>query len=177
MNKNWYTNCRAEIERLYGNDADLFCHLLAATSPRKQVTANWRLAERIYESYKMGTLDLAGTLPAHRPNVMRAIAGEELSGRKVRAFARNLCGDMDVVCVDVWMMRWAGFKKLTDKTYTFIENLVKQMAAVYHMKPAEMQAELWCDIIRENGKTPRSYLAAIDNQMYFWENADDRVDD
>ena len=167
--RNWYSKCRTEIEKQFGDDAVLFTNILAATSPRKQVTANWRLAERIYESYKMGTLALAGTLPAHRPNVMRAIAGEELSGRKVRAFAANLCGDLSVCTIDIWMMKWAGFDKLTDKAYTFIENMVKYMAAVYHMRPAEMQAELWCDIIRENGKTPKSYLAAIDNQLYFWE--------
>ena len=168
--RNWYSKCRAEIEKRYGEDADLFCNLLAATSPRKQVTANWRLAERIYKSYKAGALDLEGTLPAHRGNIRRAIAGEELSGRKVRAFAANLCGDMDVVTVDVWIMRYFGFEKLTDAIYNFIEKLIKQMAAVYHMKPAEVQAEIWCDIIRENGRTPKSYLAAIDHQMEFdWE--------
>ena len=170
MSKNWYTKCRAEIEKQFGDDADLFCHLLAATSPRKQVTANWRLAERIYKSHKAGALDLSGTLPAHRPNVMRAIAGEELSGRKVSAFAANLCGDLDVVTVDVWVGRYFGFDKITDKVYSFIEKLIKQMAAVHHMKPAEMQAELWHDIIREHGKTPRSFLAAVDNQMLLWEN-------
>ena len=167
--KSWYAKCRTEIEKQYGDDADLFCRLLAATSPRKQVTANWRLAEKIYKSYKAGALDLAGTLPAHRPNVMRAIAGEELSGRKVRSFARNLCGDLDVVTVDIWVMRYFGFEKLTDKIYTFIENLIKQMAAVYHMRAAEMQAELWYEIIREHGRTPKSYLAAIDRQGRFWD--------
>jgi len=166
---NWYTKCRTEIEKRYGDDADLFCHLLAVTSPRKQVTANWRLAERIYKSYKAGALDLTGTLPAHRGNVMRALAGEELSGRKVRAFAANLCGDLNVVTVDVWIMRYFGFEKLTDAIYSFIEKLIKQMAAVYHMKPAEMQAELWYDIIRESGKTPKSFLCAINNQLTFWE--------
>ena len=167
--KNWYAKCRTEIEKRYGDDAVLFSNILAATSPRKQVTANWRLAERIYKSHKAGALDLAGTLPAHRPNVMRAIAGEELSGRKVKAFAANLCGDLDVVAIDVWMMKWAGFEKLTDKIYIFIEKLIKQMAAVYHMKAAEMQAEIWCQIIREHGRTPKSYLAAIDRQGRFWD--------
>jgi len=168
--KNWYTKCRAEIEKRYGNDADLFCNLLAATSPRKQVKANWRLAERIYKSYKVGNVDLSGTLPAHRNNIMHALAGEELSGRKVIAFAKNLCGNLDVVTVDIWIMRYFGFDKLTDTIYSFIENIIKQMAAVYHMRPAEMQAELWCDIIRETGRTPKLFLAAIDNQLTFWEN-------
>ena len=168
--RNWYTKCRVEIEKRYGTDAVLFSNILAATSPRKQVTANWRLAERIYKSHKAGALNLSGTLPAHRPNVMRAIAGEELSGRKVRAFAANLCGDLDVCTIDVWIMRYFGFEKLTDAIYSFIEKLIKQMAAVYHMRPAEMQACLWYDVIRENGKTPKSFLAAVDNQLTFWEN-------
>ena len=167
--KSWYDKCRVEIERIYGDDAVLFSNILAATSPRKQVTANWRLAERIYKSHKAGALDLAGTLPAHRPNVMRAIAGEELSGRKVRAFAANLCGDLSVCAIDTWMMKWAGFDKLSDKIYSFIENMVKQMAAASHMQPAEMQAEIWYQIIREHGRTPKSYLAAIDRQGRFWD--------
>ena len=46
----WYTDCRTAIILKYGDDADLFCDILAATSPRKQVKANWNLAERVFNA-------------------------------------------------------------------------------------------------------------------------------
>lgn len=172
---NWYQNARAEIVKLYGDDADLFCDLLAATSPRKSVKANWKLAVRIYRDYKRnGPAFCAepetqpGVMPCHYKNIFRALNGEELSGRKVRAFAANLRGDLNVCTIDIWIMRYFGFDKLTDKTYSFIESVIKMMAATCGAKPAELQAELWCQIILEHGRTPKSYLAAIDRQGRLW---------
>lgn len=49
---NWYSEAHDLIVREYGDDADFFAKLLAATSPRKQVKANWRLADKIYKAYK-----------------------------------------------------------------------------------------------------------------------------
>ena len=90
--RNWYADARAEIEFQYGDDADLFCDLLAATSPRKQVRANWRLAKRVYESRSFAHillteqtsdwLGLLGVMSSQVPNVIRALNGEPLSGPK-----------------------------------------------------------------------------------------------
>ena len=166
---NWYAKCTAEIKRIYGDDWKLFADLLAATSPRKSVKANWRLAVQVYDSHIAGEVDYSGTLPCHRPNINRALNGEELSGRKVRAFAANLKGDLDVCTIDIWIMRYFGFDKLTDKTYSFIESVIKMMAAASHMRPAEMQSMLWCDTIREHGRTPKSFLCAVDHQYKLFE--------
>jgi hypothetical protein len=173
--KNWYAKCRTEIEKLYGEDADLFCDLLAATSPRKQVKANWKLATLIYTEVVAGTeicgrrwsklKNIPGIMPCHRNNIRAALVGEPLSGRKVRAFAANLKGDLSQVTVDVWIGRAYGHEKITEAVYDFIEAEIKYCASLLGMKPAEFQAELWCRQIRAAGKTPKSFLAAIDYQM------------
>ena len=165
---NWYEISRKEIEKLYSDDAELFIDILAATSPRKRVKENWRLSQQIYESYLAGDINLKGCMPAHKGNVSRAIAREPLQGRKVRAFAEALKGNMDVVVVDIWIGRWFGFETITNKTYDFIENAIRMMAAACGRKPAELQAELWCDMIREYGQHPVSYADVVDKQLYLW---------
>jgi hypothetical protein len=77
---NWYARCTAEIKKRYGGDWELFVDLLAACSPRKQVKANWKLAERIYKDYKKnGPAFCAepetqpGVMPCHYKNIFRAL--------------------------------------------------------------------------------------------------------
>ena len=158
--KNWYAKCRAEIEKLYGDDADLFCDLLAATSPRKHVKANWKLADYVYK-----TRDTSRCLPAHKKNIERAFSGEPLSGRKVRAFAANLKGDLTKVTVDVWICRYFGVEKLNSRLYDVIETIIKVNAIVEDKEPAELQAEIWCEALEEAGRKPISFISAIDYQL------------
>lgn len=174
---NWYTKCRTEIEKLYGVDADLFCDLLAATSPRKQVKANWNLATLIYNEVASGTemcgrrwsrlRNIPGIMPCHRNNIRAALVGEPLSGRKVRAFAANLKGDLTQVTVDIWVGRFYGYEKITNEVYDHIEWVIKECAEIMGMEPAELQAELWCRAIESTGRVPKSFLCAIDKQMNF----------
>jgi len=75
---------------MFGDDADLFCDLLAATSPRKQVKANWRVALRVYNAFKAGQeIPRTGLMPAHLGNIVRALNGRELSGPKVQPLQRT----------------------------------------------------------------------------------------
>jgi hypothetical protein len=173
---NWYQKCRAEIEKRYGDDADLFCDLLAATSPRKHVKSNWKLAVRIYEKYKKdGPAFCAepetqpGVMPCHYKNIFRALNGEPLSGRKVRAFAANLRGDLDQVTIDVWTARFFGFEKITDKVYTRCVQVIRATAGYTGQKPAEVQAEIWCEAMRAAGRKPKSFISAMDFQLKLWE--------
>jgi len=108
----WYQESRQVIEELYGDDADMFCDLLAATSPRKQVKVNWDIAQHIYERYKHdGYIDCKGLMGSHIPNVLRALYREPLHGYKVPAFAANLKGDMNRVTIDTWIKRYFGLKQ------------------------------------------------------------------
>ena len=179
--RNWYQQARAEIEFQYGDDADLFCDLLAATSPRKQVSANWRLAKQVYDDWKSSrrfdavcaavivNYSVSGLLPCHKSNVVRALSGQELRGPKVRAFAANLKGDLDQVTVDVWMLRFFGFDKDTKRAHQVVVESVELAAAIVQIKPAEMQAVIWGMSVRDAGREPKSYLGAAyeDRQMEF----------
>lgn len=184
--KNWYRDCGNAIRKEFGNDADLFIDILAATSPRKQITANWRLAMRIYHVWNswpmflrydvekfikfMGADNLmTGTLPAHRKNIIRALQRKELSGNKVRAFAANLKGDLDAVTIDVWVCRWYGITgTLTNKKYDEIADRIRNSAYSQGYKPAEYQAMIWCWAIEQAERTPKSFLTVPDRgQEYF----------
>lgn len=185
--KNWYKDCGDAIRKEFGRDADLFIDILAATSPRKQIKANWRLAMRIYHIWTTKNVVLegwdnndifaqnlfAGTLPAHRYNIMRALKGEPLSGNKVRAFAANLKGDLEQVVIDVWMQRALspGLKEgrtLTNQEYKRLANIIAYEAEAQDMKPAEWQAIVWCGAREQAGKKPRSFLTMMNqNQLYF----------
>ena len=173
---NWYSRVREEIEAQYGDDADLFCDLLAATSPRKQVGANWKLAAKVYCWWKdappisarhvaiPGVIADLGVMQSMRPNVIRALRGEELSGPKVRAFAANLKGDMSQVTVDVWMLRLFDYDKPTEKHRKEVVDYVIRAAAELGCEPAECQAEMWEHSVRRAGREPKSYLVAAVEQ-------------
>jgi hypothetical protein len=184
--KNWYKNCGDAIRKEFGNDADLFIDLLAATSPQKHISANWRLAMRIYhiwttknpvlEGWKENEIFsqnlFAGTLPAHRYNIMRALKGEPLSGNKVKAFAANLKGDLEQVTIDRWVQRWYDWpgytKTLSNIKYNKLAQYIKEQATNEGYKPAEWQAIIWHKAREKSRKKPSSYLSMMNkNQLYF----------
>jgi hypothetical protein len=141
----------------------LFCDLLAATSPRKQVKANWNLAVRIMDEVKInGRYKRYGMMKAHWMNVDRALAGEPLSGYKVPAFAANLKGDLQRVTIDTWVMAYFGLKQvqIRRKEYYRMEKAIQMLARHRGMKPAEYQAMIWCKAVTKAGRTPYSYVDA-----------------
>ena len=172
----WYTSARRTIETLYGDDADLFCDILAATSPRKQVKSNWKLAVRLYTAYKNGQeLPTVGLMPAHKGNVNRAFSGQELSGPKVQAFAANLKGDFNRVTIDVWVLRFFGIKKskITPKQYIALEKAIQKLAKNRGLSPARYQAEIWERSLSNAGRKPVSYTSVSEvnqKQFEFMEN-------
>ncbi len=161
---NWYTESRLVIEKLYGEDADMFCDILAATSPRKQVKVNWDISQNIYERYKHdGYIDCSGIMGTMIPNIHRALNGELLSGYKVPAFAANLRGDLNRVTIDTWTIRYFGITQhqIRRKEYYRLEKAIQLLAKHRGMKPAEYQAMIWCIAVTKAGKTPVSYADMV----------------
>ncbi len=161
---NWYTDSRRVIEKLYGDDADMFCDILAATSPRKQVKVNWDIAQNIYERYKHdGYIDCQGLMGSHIPNVLRALYRERLHGYKVPAFATNLKGDLNRVTIDTWTLRYFGLKqkRIRRKEYYRLEKAIQLLAKHRGMKPAEYQAKIWCITVTRAGRVPVSYADLV----------------
>jgi hypothetical protein len=164
----WYEDANQLIVREYGDDADFFCKLLAATSPRKQVKANWKLAARIYRTWKRRDVEpdkfgdvLGGLMPAHANNVIRTLQGKPLSGLKVNAFYRNLMGDLSVVTIDMWIIKAYGLKKsLTELQYKRLTDKITAEAESCGLLPAQYQALVWTAARRESGKNYSSFVAS-----------------
>ncbi len=164
MASNWYTDSRRVIVELYSDDADMFCDILAATSPRKQVKVNWDISQNIYERYKHdGYIDCSGIMGTMIPNIHRALNGELLSGYKVPAFAANLRGNLNRVTLDVWTLRYFGIKQdmIRRKEYYRLEAAIQKMARRRNMLPAEYQAMIWCEAVTRAGRTPVSYADMV----------------
>jgi hypothetical protein len=164
----WYTEIIDYIQKTYA-DSTLFAGLLAATSPRKTVRENWKLANRIYREHKAGKpYSRRGLLPAHTGNVDRAIAGQELSGPKVRAFRENLSGNPARVTVDIWIMRYYGMKNEspTAKEYLAIERDIVRQARRFNTTPAGMQAIFWTIARYNAGLSPSSFTGETKQQTF-----------
>ncbi len=159
----WYSEI-AEYIRANYEYPDLFCDILAATSPLVAISRNWRVANHIYKHWTaVKGLDLSQCMRTHAPNVRRAIRGEPLSGPKVSAFAANLKGDMSQVTIDVWMLRYYGIEgSVTKKVYTELAARVKSEAQEHGYAPAEYQAIIWTIIRKQHGKKYRSFLSVAD---------------
>lgn len=168
LRSNWYADIRAEIVKRFGDDADLFCDLLAATSPRSNVKKNWRSASQLYAFWKQtGQIaESALIMRTHRPNVERAFKREPLSGEKVRRFAANLKGSSACVTIDVWMCRHYGVdrKNLTPDIYAALERRVICEAEAAGIPPADYQAKIWQETRMAHGKRPVSFMDAVDDE-------------
>ena len=106
----WYEHSRAAIQHVFGEDADLFAGILAATSPRVDVETNLRNAIHIYQGWVkagrptdeaaiikiMGQKCVRGqgdasVLHSWKNNTVRVLqGGSAISGPKVDSFWRNL---------------------------------------------------------------------------------------
>ena len=167
----WYQDATKLIQDLYGKHWQLFADLLAATSPRNYVKANWRIADAILKAYidrkqKPAFFgDLLGgnrVLPAHRNNIIRSLQRRPISGQKVWRFAENLKGNLNVVTIDVWICRAYGLddrKDLTPAIYRRLEKRIQLDAKRTNATPAGYQAVLWYAVRRLNGLRAKSFVS------------------
>lgn len=100
--------------------------------------ANQRKARALIENWKSGKY--------HKSDIL-----EDMTGRKVRSFYRNLCGETNVVTVDSHMVSLA-YKcgpserpNLNDKRYSMIEDCIVELVDIIDpgLTPSELQAILW----------------------------------
>lgn len=154
----WYGRGRAHVRRLardYGVTESTAAGVIAALSPRIQWAVNLRAAESVLEHAAIGiriTMPVVGGFGANRDKAWRIALGERplsvLGGLKVRAFYRNLMGQLDHVTVDVWAARAAGIEhvSITAAEYMMVAEAYTVAAQRRNVRPAEMQAVVWVAI-------------------------------
>jgi hypothetical protein len=153
----WYANARKECGRLavaYGVSPRAAAGVVAALSPRMRWSVNLRQASRVLAAHASGEVAPPHVgIRAFVAKAWRIAKGERpldvLSGPKVRAFYRNLCGDLSHVTVDVWAARalgWNGDKGMTDAQYARASEAYRRAAASVGVPPAVFQAVVWAAI-------------------------------
>lgn len=151
--RDWYQRASADIRAKYGTDADLFCDILAATSPQCSIKANVGYARDAYDRHKRG-LKVEGWIPCHTSNLKRVRDGQPLRGPKVRAFARALRGDAEAIVVDSWMLRACGYNQATAPrdSVRVAHEAVRMVADQMEWTGSETQAAIWVAYRAQNWK-------------------------
>jgi hypothetical protein len=127
--KDWYNHVRGHLETSFGDDAELFAHLLAATSPRQGVVENWHDALEAYRRYRTGAFDdaiqrykdtgkITEDMKPTKENgakfgmnsdaVLKVLAGtwlDSVEGPKTPNFFDNLFGRGTDATIDSWAAR------------------------------------------------------------------------
>ena len=159
IKKGWYARAAKILNQVFGDDADLFIGVLAATSPQQKVRANLMMTLRFWDAWlKAGRpsdfdaiVELAKPitlLDARYLNVARHLTGQEMSdaSRKVKSFYDNSGGNLYSVTLDTWMALFAGVdQKLfgTKSGYAAHAAKVRRVAKRMGLQPAEVQETIW----------------------------------
>lgn len=182
--KMWYQECEETLVEIYGREKlVLVTNLLAATSIGSSLKSNLQLFRKALHQLERD-LPFVGYLPGIKFQLDRIRKGEELSGRKIRSFARAMSGDTQAVVVDRWLLR--AFKMdrqykrntgphagkilsggATDKQYTAIEEWVRNRAFEMEMEPRQLSAIIWSGVrISMSGDRETHYKTVLKLKLY-----------
>lgn len=160
IKKGWYARAAKILNQIFGDDADLFIGVLAASSPRQTVRENLAMALRVWDAwqkagrpndYQTIVDDIARPLTALESrymNVARHLTGEDMSedSRKVKSFYDNSGGNLYSVTLDTWMALFGGVDQSlfgTKSGYAAHAAKVRRVAKRMGLQPAEVQETVW----------------------------------
>jgi hypothetical protein len=141
----WYSEAQSiaiQLSEKYLISLDVAAGIIAAFSPRTRWAQNILNAERFLNDESIPAL---GNNIRMAAAVMNDESISALKGRKTNSFAHNISGNMDKVTIDVWMIRAAGYDRLDANKgmYDLMENVIIELAEVYSVRPAQLQALIW----------------------------------
>ncbi len=151
----WYPLALRQARRMareHGTTEHRAAGVIAALSPRCRWSENLRRADRALAT------GVARGLFAHKAQAI--IDGtrplDVLSGPKVRAFYRNITGNLHAITLDVWAVTaWLGYKaseaevkrRLERKGgYETVAEAYRVAAHEFGLAPAEFQAAVWVHV-------------------------------
>ncbi len=163
--KHWYRDCMIMFIDIFGSEQlKLVTSLFAATSINTSLKSNITLFRRaLYEI--QNDLPIGHYLPNIQSQLARIRSGQELSGRKINAFAHAMRGDPEAVVVDIWLLRAfdmdrkyirAGGKSrsggASEKQFDLIELYVREKAELLSLTPAQASAMIWSGVRTEQSR-------------------------
>jgi hypothetical protein len=140
----WYSEAQEYARVLadkYAITLDTAAGVIAAFSPRTRWVENVKNADLFLNGDPVPTL---GNNVRMANKVM--IEGiPALNGRKTNSFAWNIAGNMDIVTIDVWMIRAAGYERndANITMYNEMEDAIMELAYSFGVEAAQMQALIW----------------------------------
>jgi hypothetical protein len=166
-NRYWYQRSNRIVTALYGEHADLFLQILAATSIRTNVRQNVTNAKKAF-SYIVDGIPIEqypssfGIADKNiKVQLMKIEKCLPLTGIKICQFYLSLSLVDGAVCVDSWMLKAFNIthrKTPSSADYRHIKTIVTEIAELLNMKTYEVQACLWCYAKSElNGTNFREY--------------------
>lgn len=181
--KDWYHKNQLVFEDLFGTEKlHLVCSIFAATSINTSLKSNITLFRKAYYEIE-NNLPIGNYLPNIQSQLQRIRTGQELSGRKIRSFAKAMSGDSNAVVVDVWLLRAFNLDRQhmrhsgphkghlrsggpTDRQYTLIEAYVREQAAVMGIQPRQLSSMIWAGArIAINGDRETTYSNILKNKL------------
>ena len=164
----WYDKTYAVISEIFREDANLFCDMLAATSPNTSVKGNVTLALKAFFQFQKEE-EFHGFMGSTIDMLNKVVNGYTFGGRKVQKFSEALRGDLSAVVVDRWMLRAYGIEKdiVTDARYRAIEKHINQMAKRHGLQPAQVQAAIWCGIKLDSDRNQSNNIGRIEDFLPF----------
>lgn len=167
-NRFWYDRARAAFGTMFDSlpknsfpeeDRDKFIGLVAATSPRSDVTENLAASLDAYRAWVQEgrptnpirvreAIDSSLMMPSsHGPNATRALTEQELSGPKVTSFLKNFMGSQQHVTNDMWGALTNGImdaKELSNPgSYIALSENYRKAAESLGWTPQQAQAASW----------------------------------
>jgi len=160
IKKGWYARAAKILNQIFGDDADLFIGVLAATSPRQTVRENLDMALRVWDvwqkagrpsDYQTIIDNIArpiAALESRYLNVARHLTAKDMSedSRKVKSFYDNSGGNLYSVTLDTWMALFGGVDQAifgTKSGYAAHAAKVRRVAERMGLQPAEVQETVW----------------------------------
>lgn len=157
----WYGQARAAcraMAREHSVSERTAAGVVAALSPRQQWRFNLKAADMVLAARAAGKRQPPRVgIMGNVAKAWRIAGGEKplavLGGPKVRAFYRNITGDLDHVTVDVWAARAAGLDghPKNVREYDAVADEYRRVAALVGIRPAQLQAIVWV-VIRSRGQ-------------------------
>lgn len=141
--RDWYDRHVPIVENVFGEDAQLFQDILAATSQRQTVKGNVTVAIKAYGQLKRGE-PFTGYLDGVRRNLNRVREDEALRGPKIGEFGAGTRGDPNAIAVDRHVAyALFGTKAPSLRQIEAGKRRIRELAERTGFTPRETQAALW----------------------------------
>ncbi|GAG90573.1 unnamed protein product [marine sediment metagenome] len=156
--KEWYKDSNIMIKQYYSKDHNLFIDVLSLTSPRQTVKQNVLNTIKTLDNIKYGRQNniVYGIANKQiRKNLDRYMRTKQFNGVKVNSFSGSLKLKNGSCCIDVWMLKAFGVKRMspTNKDIKDINGQIKIISDKLGLKTYEVQACLWCYAKKELNRT------------------------